>query len=359
LSTPHNWSVRAYREGDENQIFELWEAAHPERQYIRTKWLKWWNWMYKKVPDGSNILLADDNGKLVGLFCVTIRKVKIGNDIKKAAHSLDTLTHPDYRRQGIMLTLSKATFDELAKQETNIIYGFPNEMSYPNDIRLGFLDVGFRQKMIRIINWESFLKRWISNKFFLKLCALTVNTLYKMVCRSPKPPVVKDLAITQVSCFDERINEFCDRVSSNFQIMVLRNKDYLSWKYTDVPDLKYSIYIAEKVKTICGYLILRYHREEFKKKAQIYDFLAESEEVAQSLLHVATENCRRDNIDYIYWAGIANKAYLRAFRKRGFISQPTHKEGRLVVYSSSPNISKEFLKNPQNWLSQLGDSDDT
>lgn len=357
MGTQRNWQIRKYKQGDEEEILKLWEVVHPERQFERKHWLKWWNWMYRRVPDGSNILLAYDNEKLVGQFCVTLRKIKIGNDIKKAAHCLDTLTHPDYQRQGIMLTLFKATIDELAKQETDILYGFPNEMSYQNNIRLGFFDVRFRQKMIRVINWESFLRRWISNKFFLRLGALGVNTLYKIVCRAPKVPVVKGLAITQVSCFDERIDEFWARVSSKFKISVVKNKDYLNWKYTEVPDLSYSIYIAEKGKTICGYLVLHYQKEEIKKLAVIFDFLAESEDIAQCLLHKANEHCRRDDIDYIFWAGIANKAYLRAFRKRGFISQPSPKIGRLVVRSSSPNISKDFLKNPQNWLSQLGDSD--
>ena len=50
-------------------------------------------------------------------------------------------------------------------------------------------------------------------------------------------------------------------------------------------------------------------------------------------------------------------AYLRAFRKTGFISRSYQGEGKFVVYSSAPNISKEFFTNPQNWLIQVGDSD--
>jgi hypothetical protein len=222
---------------------------------------------------------------------------------------------------------------------------------------MGSLDVDLRKKMIRIINWENVLKRWISNKFLLRLGVISANTLYKIICRAPKAPVVKDLVITQVPRFDERIDEFWNKVAGKLKIAVVKSEEYLNWKYAGVPGHNYLIFIAEKGKTIYGYLVMSYQKEESKALAIIFDFLAEPEEIGQCLLQTAIERCRKDDIDYIYWAGVAPKDYLRTFRKRGFISQPSPKIGRLIVYSNTPGISMEFLTNPKNWLSQLGDSD--
>ena len=179
----------------------------------------------------------------------------------------------------------------------------------------------------------------------------------KLLFRATKVPYIKDLTISQVSCFDERINEFFARVSGQFQIMVARSKDYLNWRFTAVPDVSYRVYIAEKSGAVCGYIVLRSLQREYKKVAVIYDLLAESEEIAQCLLATAIENCKRDGTDYISWSGIANKTYLRAFRKRGFICEPFQKEQKFVAYSSDPNFSKEFLSKPENWLIQTGDTD--
>jgi hypothetical protein len=97
LAMPRNWKIRKYRPGDEEGIFELWSVSHPERHYQRGEWLKFWDWEYKEIPDGSDIWLADDNGKIVGLKCITFRKMKFGDEIIRGVHGLDTLTHPDYR----------------------------------------------------------------------------------------------------------------------------------------------------------------------------------------------------------------------------------------------------------------------
>jgi GNAT superfamily N-acetyltransferase len=357
MSAQFNWTIRAYREGDENQIFELRKSIRPERQFDKERWLKWWHWAYKEIPCGSKIWLAEHNGKIVGQFTLITANLKVGDDLVKAAQSIDESTHPDYRRQGIMSSLQRYAFDEGVKNSTNIFYGFPSDMAYSKDIKIGYFEVSDMQKILGVLNWERALKIRISNKLLLKLCTIFASMSNNLLRRASKVPVVRGLSITQVSCFDERINEFWSRVSSQFQIIVIRSKDYLNWRYATVPDIKYSIYIAEKDGAILGYIVLRYHQEEYKKVAVIYDLLAETEDIAQCLLHTALEHCQRDGMDYISWVGIADKIYLRAFRKRGFIHVPFQKGGKFLAYSSDVNISKEFLSNPKNWLIQLGDSD--
>jgi L-amino acid N-acyltransferase YncA len=361
-----NWFIRAYREGDENQIFELRKAVSSEQQYEQW-WLRWWHWMYKEIPYGSKIWLAEDNGRIVGHYGGINVNLKVANDIIKVPILLNSMTHPDYRHQGMMLTLRRNALDELAKTGMRITFGFPNEASLQINRKLGYFHLATMRKFIRIFKWENALNTQINNKFFLKLCALAGNAFNKLFAKDSKAPVVKGLAITQVSNFDERINEFWARVSRQFPIIVVRSKDYLNWRYATVPDISYSIYIAEKDEMIYGYLVLRYLQERDKKAALIYDLLAESEEVAQCLLSTAAKRCQKDGMDYIYWVGIANKAYLRAFRKRGFISQSRRKSkvktgfekiGEFNFCSNAPNISKELLSNPQNWLIQIGDSDE-
>jgi GNAT superfamily N-acetyltransferase len=350
--------IRAYREGDEEGIFELWKAVYPSEQRNREEWMRWWHWMYKEVPYGSSIWLAEDKGKIVGQYCVRIVNLKFKNNIIKAVHSLDTATHPDYQRLGIMLTLSRKMFDELAKNAINIIYGFPNEIAYPNDIRLGFYDIAAMRKMIKVIQWENVLKTRINNRLFIKLLAVSGIVLNKILFRTSNPTSIKGLSIAQVSHFDDRINEFWTRVSSQFPIIVERSEKYLNWRYTNVPNKSYSIYLAEKDKAVYGYLVLRSHQVEDLKVAVICDLFAESEEISQCLLHYVTEGCKKDGADYIHWGGIANKNYLGALRKRGFIFLPFQKHlSRFVVYLSASDISKEFLIKPQNWLIQGGDTD--
>ena len=101
------WSMRAYREGDEDGILELWKATYPEKEYDREGWLRWWHWMYKENPAGpGRIWLAEYDGKIVGQYPIIPVLMKIGARIVTAFQSINLMTHPDHRRQGIYESLS-------------------------------------------------------------------------------------------------------------------------------------------------------------------------------------------------------------------------------------------------------------
>jgi hypothetical protein len=353
----HDWSIRTFAEGDEGKILELWRAVHPERQVIEQPWLRWRRWMYKETPGGSKTWLADDNGKVVGQRSVIFRNLKVGNDVVKTWSGINAAVHPDYRHQKIYTTLHTISRSEFKKTGIHISLGFPNNNSFPLGVKLGNYNLGFGRKMVKVLKWDNILKTRIRSKFILQFCVLGSRVVNILLFRASRTQAIKGLTITQVSSFDKRIDTFWSKVSSQFQIILERSTNYLNWRFVNVPDTNYYKYIAEKAGEIHGYLVLRYFQDEHKKKAVIYDFLAESKKVAHCLLSTASEQCRKDGIDYISWCGISNKAHRSVIKKNGFMDNPFGKGWRFTGYSSHPDISKEFLTNPNNWLVQTGDSD--
>jgi len=359
LSKIPDWQIRPYREGDESQIFELWKAAYPERQLVWEPWFRWWHWMYKENSLGFTIWLAEHKGKIVGQYAIVHILMNINGRNTVCAQSLNTLTHPEYRRQGMFETLAKTVFKEAYNKGIHIIYGFPNEKSYPGFVnKLNWFDIASLPYMYKTLNWEVILRKRTGNKFVLKLGALSLKIYSNVFHRISKAPFVSGLIIRQASSFDERINEFWDRVSSQFPIAVTKNKDYLQWRYVSVPDKDYYIYLAEKAGGICGYIVLGYLQQEYKKIALIYDFLTESEAIARCLLQKITGRCQSDSVDQILcFREVRKDHYSKAFSRGGSIPLPFGQVLKFIAYSSASNISNEFLQNPQNWLIQIGDSD--
>ncbi len=353
------WSMRPYKDGDEEGILELWKAVYPNRGYDREKWLRWWCWMYKANPAGEGrIWLAEHDGKIVGQYAVIPVKLKIGNEIILGLQSVDTMTHPDYRRQKMFETLTKKVYDEAEREGIFIVYGFPNQFSYPGFVKkLNWFDIATMQIMFKSLNWGSAVKLKVKNKFLQRVLAIGANLVFnKVLFRTQKPSEIEGLTIKQVTSFDERFDEFWAKVCSQSQIMVVRNKDYLNWRYSN-PDANYSIFVAEKAREICGYLVLEHKVQSSVKVSHIFDLIAQSEEIMHHLLSEAVENCQQNKVDLILYPLVANKTYHRVLKKNGFISLSFIKGGRFCAYSSSPTIPKEFLSNPENWLVQLGDSD--
>jgi hypothetical protein len=210
---------------------------------------------------------------------------------------------------------------------------------------------------MRVFKWQHYLRTWTGNKLALAISTAAGNAASNIFFRASKTPDVQGLTVTRVSRFDERVNEFWDGISGRIQIAVVKNQDYLNWRFVAVPDMKYAIYIAERAGAICGYLVLRYHQEKAAQQADIYDFLAESEVVGQSLLATALEQSRQDGMDCISWMGLTDEPHYRALRKRGFLPFSRFSKGKFVAYSTTRDISREFLKDRRNWLVQKGDSD--
>lgn len=355
------WSIRAYADGDEERIFDLFRAVYPDRGWSLEYWRRSWCWIYKENPAAAGkiwIWLAEHEGRIVGQYAVIPVAMSIAGKNVLGAQSVDTMTHPDYRRQGIFETLARKVYEQAHTDGIHIVYGFPNQSSYPGFVeKLNWFDITTVQIMFKPLNWENALKPKIDNRFLLKLTAIGGSILQKVVYRTQKTPIIKDLAITQTSSFDERVNRFWDKVSQRYPIMVVRDKDYLNWRYVTVPDASYLIYVAEIAGEICGYIVLRYVQEEGVKVSTIFDILAQSEGIAQCLISKAVEHSMQAKADILYYSFWANKPFIRALRRNGFIFRPFTKGRHLCAYSSSPYISKKFLMEPQNWFFQQGDSD--
>jgi GNAT superfamily N-acetyltransferase len=353
------WSMRAYKEGNEEGILELWKAVYPEREYNQEKWLRWWQWMYRDNPaGGGRIWLAEHDGKIVGQYAIVPVKVKVGSKTVLGSQSVDTMTHPDYRHQKIFETLARKVYDEAEEDGIHIVYGFPNKFSYPGFVKkLNWFDIATMQVMFKPLNWRNAIKLKVKNKFLQAVLAMGASLVFnKVFFRTQKLPFVESLNINQVTSFDDRVNDLWAKISSQYHIMIVRDKDYLNWRYS-TPGANYSILVAEKAGEICGYLVLEHKLRNGTNVSYIYDLLAQSEEIMHCLVSKAMDDCQQKKIDLIVYGLIADKTYRRILKRSGFISLLFLKGGRFCAYSSSLSITKNFLKSSGNWLIQLGDSD--
>lgn len=351
------WSIRTYKEGDQEGIFELSKKTYPERTHVWEDWIKWWHWMYRENPvSPAQIWLAERQGKIIGQYPLIFMNLKVGDHPARISQNIDVMTHPAYRGQGIFSRLERRALDEAEKAEVYITIGFPNEAAYPGHIKSGWFDIARMQIAFKPLDWGNTLTARISNKLLVKLGATTGSLAGRILLRAEKAPIVEGLTITQTSRFDERINYLWSKVADQNQIMVVRDEDYLNWRYVAAPGMNYLIYLAEKAGEIYGYLVLRI-RQGDRRAGVICDVLAQSKPIAQSLISNALEHCQQEKVDVIYCSLIANRIYREAFRRSGFMFAPFVQGAMFCAYSSAPSISRDFLKNPKNWFVQMGDSD--
>jgi len=353
------WAMRDYHEGDEEGIFELFRAVYPQREHDYGKWLRWWRWMYKDNPAGpARMGLAEQNGKIVGYCAILPMRLSIMGKIVLASLAVDKLTHPDHRRRGIYETLAKKVYAEAAGDGIRIVLGFPNQFSHAAIIeKLDWFDIANMQIMLKPLNWKDAIGLVAKNQYLGSIFSPVASLLWdKTLHGRKKPDVIEGLTVKQVTSFDERFDILWNKVADQFQIMVLRNNNYLRWRY-GAPEANYSIFIAEKDSEIWGYLVIKYITDSGIKVGIIFDMVAQSKDVLDPLIRKLIRDCQQNRVALIQYQLRANKVYRRVLQRNGFISLPFIKGSYFCAYSTSTDISQQFLGNPDNWFVQIGDSD--
>lgn len=93
-------------------------------------------WRMYDTPWGdSPAVIALDGDVCAGLYIIWPCMLRLGEEDVLGAQSMDTMTHPDYRGRGLFTTLAEECFAIAARRGFEVVYGFPNESSYPGFVR--------------------------------------------------------------------------------------------------------------------------------------------------------------------------------------------------------------------------------
>lgn len=127
----HSWTVREATPDD----FAL------ARDLYRTVWgferpAAYDRWKYRMPPIGAApTAVAVDGDRLAGFFTAWPSRMAVGDGSALGVQAMDVMTHPDYRGQGIFVTLARACFEIAARRGFDILFGFPNPAAFPGYVR--------------------------------------------------------------------------------------------------------------------------------------------------------------------------------------------------------------------------------
>lgn len=124
--TSRQWTIREARAGDIcalNRLFNTVFGYQRDDDYFR--------WKFFDNPSGrAFITVAEHREQIVGQYALWPTDLRLGKEIVKGAQSLDTMTHPDYRGQGMFPALAEECMTAARSEGVEALYGFPNESSF-------------------------------------------------------------------------------------------------------------------------------------------------------------------------------------------------------------------------------------
>ena len=163
--------------------------------------------------------------------------------------------------------------------------------------------------------------------------------------------------IRKVSFFDDKINGLWNTVSKDYAILVVRNAEYLNWRYVKKPNSSYDVFLAEKDDTIRGYLVLTTRMARYQKVGYIVDIFANSKNTIRHLIRTAIEYLNDKKVDLISSWTMKGSLCHRILTENGFVHNYFPKGIRLITRVNLRKLLELYKSAQENWYVAMGDSD--
>ena len=355
-----DFDMRRYVSGDEQEIIWLFQEVF-KKSMGKTESIKHWNWEYKDNPSNRiEIILAIDKENIVGHYAVIPVKMKIKDEINLMSLSLDTMTHKDYRGRGIFPKLASKLYKELGESGISITFGFPNKNSINGFIsKLNWVEISDVPIQILPLNFKNLIYRYFKNKAFSNFLGNIFNFMFKLFFKM-KP--IKSNNIIKINDFDNRFNKLWDLAKNEFIIGIVRDKEYLNWRYFQKPEENYIVFAIKSETELKGYITLKIENRFGLKVGLIMDILTIPSNISfqNDLITHAIYYFKKNNVDIISIIMFPHWRYYNTLKSNGFIKMYKVILPEKIYFGARLNNSKlnrQFIMEPKNWYLTWGDTD--
>lgn len=266
------WTTRMSRPGDDAGILALRRATFGEVDPVRLR-PDVWRWQFVENPAGPGyIRVAEHDGTIVGQYAAIPTRFRMGTDLRVGtdiqvgtdraldrtfAMSCDTMTHPDYQRQGMFVRLARELYDEIAARENvSTVWGFPNPASHPGFVgKLGWFDIHEFPTYVKPLRSAPVLARYVGPGGLARGLGAVADGAYRLIAPRAREP--RRATIEPVAWFDERFDALWERHAGLAGVVQVRDRAYLDWRYCAVPMFEYRPFTVTVAGALEGYVVLR------------------------------------------------------------------------------------------------------
>ncbi|MFC1888814.1 GNAT family N-acetyltransferase [Thermodesulfobacteriota bacterium] len=348
------WKTRRFRDGDEERLIGLTRSSTG-----KTLSIDQWRWLLDRGPGGKGIFrIGDHDGRAVGQYVILPQRMVIDDREVLGAESLETMTHPDYRKQGMFVTLAKEVYADSAETGVSMVYGFPNTQSHH-----GFVNrLGFSYFMVPIHVRPLQAGRLVRSKVPLGRIGEALGGIgqwiYDRLLSASRMKKTGNYRIGRADGIDGAFDDLWERSKGLFPNMVVRDRAYLSWRFEEKPKAGYGILTAREVGgALAAYVITRTFDKDGVRQGHIVDLLCAPDriEALTPLLSEALESLRGEGAEAAACMLLRGSPYFRVIRRLGFLAAP--KSLPFIIRSNRPEVDPSGLEDPSRWHITIGDSD--
>ncbi len=352
------WASRRFNHSDIPRVAEF-RKSFPSGSLVRCEEPEYHKWKCCSNPvQPGYIWLAEDGDRIVATASMTPKRMKILERTVLAAETGDTFTLPEYQGRGIFTSLVKSTTAEAVKKGINFIYGLPNNDSLPGYInKLDYRQITSPRLCYlgRPLNIKKILSQKTNSPLVASILSPPLEIVSRVIFKLAAIRIGRSsLSVSQVSSFPDDIEKLWERVSAHYDVILVRNKEYLEWRYVAAPN-RYLILIARSQEgEVSGYMVARIADEKDRRVGYLVDFLSleDNAGVFNKLVMTLLGVFRSNKVDLISTWVMKGSFYYKTLLKLGFLPWT-----KILLICYKDELGDKILGKAYKWHFTQGDSD--
>ena len=273
----------------------------------------YWAWKHEDNPMGRSLmLLAESDGQIVGVRALMRWKLALDGETVLAVKPVDSVTHPDFQRQGIFKRLTTAACEIAAEEGVQLIFNTPNANSMP-----GYLKMGWRQtsamplyiKPLRPLHSVARATQWKLNK---NRIAPPIDAYFRTTPRNGKNTLEE---------YGEEVKEvLAGQPRRSGALTTDQTLDFLHWRYASHPNISYFGEVDILDGRLHGVAFYRTNLRKGLREVMIDDLVIRDSGI-ESARRLVGSIIRNSRADYLLAIG-GPAAKSRYLRRLGFYRVP-------------------------------------
>lgn len=335
-SGARSWVLRSFRAGDEEGVARLFRIV-----FRRSAPDGYWEWKLRSCPlKNENEWIVESCGEIVGHYAVTPIRFKLLGRQVLVPHGCDAMTHPDYRRQGILTALGRRA-NEVWKAA-----GAPFQIGFHYGGWGSVRETLGWQAVVRLV-W---LKRWIrpfftvARKFRIPgerawsdADAIFNHFIERRNIETKSYLDRNEVRLERLSRPDDRLDQLWEKLSPKYGMLAIRDRAWVRWRYFDMPGAQQFVILAMRENEPLGYIAIRVVPAATPVRASIVDLFVDpaDTDTATALVDQAVGSASQLGARSLASLAAVDSDLLHRLRRAGFWRGQHGFDFSIIPYASS------------------------
>lgn len=308
-------------------LLELWHRNLPDASRDRFEWL---------YGTGRAEALLLGERKAIGAAGLMRRRFAIAGEVIEGGAAIDLNVDEQQRSVGPAMTLARAVMKLADEDGCSCLYGFPIPRAAGVLKRCGYRQIGEISNWTKLLRSENKLRSVLRFALAAKVAAPLVDAALRWRSSERARRLPQQVVVETPTTFDERFNRLWRTAAQRFGVLGERSADYLRWRFTKCPELKYECFAltGRGSGELLGYIV--WHRSG--ESMCIADLLAVDDSATELLLAEFTRQARRLKADAIRMSCFAAPGFYSLLESAGF----SRRQDSYPVLVRMPEVAGDF-----------------